>query len=108
MTDAKKQRPFGLIDKLAYGAGDFGCNMSFGLKSYLQIFYLDFIGIPAAYWAVIIILLQVWDAINDPIVGGLVDNTKPGKHHKYWYWIFGGGLLLLFSGALLFVPWTVN
>jgi len=104
MAENKKFRPFGLRDKLSYAAGDFGCNMSFGLKTYLQIFYLDYIGIPAEVWAIIIILLQVWDAINDPIVGGLVDLSKPKKHHKYWNWIFWGGLLLLFSGALLFIP----
>ena len=36
---------FGLRDKLAYAAGDFGCNMSFALKGYLTIYWTQFMGI---------------------------------------------------------------
>ena len=36
--DANGYRKFGILDKLAYAAGDFGCNMSFALKSYLMVF----------------------------------------------------------------------
>ena len=35
--DARGYRKFGMIDNLAYAAGDFGCNMSFALKGYLHI-----------------------------------------------------------------------
>lgn len=35
---------FGLRDKLAYAAGDFGCNMSFALKGYLTIYWTQFMG----------------------------------------------------------------
>ena len=45
--DANGYRKFGTIDKLAYAAGDFGCNMSFALKSYLTIFWTQYMG-PAA------------------------------------------------------------
>ena len=36
--DAKGYRKFGMIDNLAYAAGDFGCNMSFALKGTMFIF----------------------------------------------------------------------
>ena len=45
--DANGYRKFGMRDKLAYAAGDFGCNMSFALKSYLTIFWTQYMG-PAA------------------------------------------------------------
>jgi len=35
---------FGLRDKLAYAAGDFGCNMSFALKGYLTIYWTQLWG----------------------------------------------------------------
>ena len=31
-----QQRAFGIRDKLAYAAGDAGCNLSFGLKGTVQ------------------------------------------------------------------------
>lgn len=36
-VDAKGYRKFGFRDVLAYGLGDFGCNMSFALKGTLTI-----------------------------------------------------------------------
>ena len=38
--DANGYRKFGIRDKLAYAAGDAGCNMSFSLKSTVQTFWL--------------------------------------------------------------------
>ena len=34
--DTKGFRKFGMLDNLAYAAGDFGCNMSFALKNTLK------------------------------------------------------------------------
>ena len=38
--DANGYRKFGIRDKLAYAAGDAGCNLSFGLKSTVQTVWL--------------------------------------------------------------------
>ena len=38
--DANGKRKFGIRDSIAYAAGDLGCNMSFGLKSTVQTFWL--------------------------------------------------------------------
>ena len=47
--DSNGYRKFGMRDKIAYAAGDFGCNMSFALiSSYMADFYTQYIGIPAA------------------------------------------------------------
>lgn len=97
-------RPFGMRDKLSYAAGDCACNFSFALKSYLFLFYTQFIGLPVTVWSIIILIAQIWDAINDPIVGSLVDAIKPGKRGKYNSWIFYGSIILLVSGAGLFIP----
>ena len=40
--DNNGYRKFGFRDKLAYAAGDFGCNMSFALKGTVQTFWLVF------------------------------------------------------------------
>ena len=55
-------------------------------------------------WGIIILLLKIWDAINDPIMGALMDALKPGKRGKFKTYIYYGSFVLLFSGALCFLP----
>lgn len=102
----KETPKFGWRDKIGYAMGDFGCNMSFALiSSYMADFYTQYIGIPAAAWAVIIILTKIWDGINDPIMGGIMDNVKIGKgSSKFKPWIKIGSVGLVVSGALVFLP----
>ena len=40
ITNKKIVKPFGKKDKWGYAMGDLGCNMSFALNSYIQMFYL--------------------------------------------------------------------
>lgn len=71
---------FGLRDKIGYMMGDFGCNMSFQLvSSYAMIYFTQGMGLTLGSWAVIVVLAKIFDAINDPIIGALVDRRKPSK-----------------------------
>ena len=69
-------REFGIRDKLAYAAGDAGCNLSFGLKGTVQTFWLVFMMMETGLFAILLLLVQAWDAINDPLIGALIDNDK--------------------------------
>lgn len=96
---------FGMKDKLAYAAGDFGCNMSFALASYLAVFYTQYIGLSASLFAIVLFVLKVWDAINDPLIGALMDSsTKTYKRGKFKTYIFYGSFGLAVSAALCFIP----
>ena len=65
-----------LISKIAYGFGDVGCNFSWMFVSnFLMIFYTDVFGISMAAVSALMLFSRFWDAINDPIVGGLTDKT---------------------------------
>lgn len=102
-----KIRPFGWQDKLGYAMGDMGCGFSFQLVStFMQLFYLQYIGIKAADYAVIIIISKVFDAINDVVIGNLVDTKRIGKKSKYMPWIIAGGLILVVFNVMLFAPIT--
>ena len=107
--DANGYRKFGFIDKLAYAAGDFGCNMSFALKSYLTIFWTQFMGMDS-YVMASLLLVQVWDAINDPVIGAMVDNDKRTtyKRGKFLAYIWLGSVGLLVAGAACFIPFFKN
>lgn len=103
--DAKGFRKFGMRDSLAYAAGDFGCNMSFALKGTLTIFWTQFMGMDSLLYAGLLLIVQIWDAINDPLIGSIVDADRHQyKRNKFLTYIFVGSIGLLFAGALCFVP----
>ena len=81
-------RPFGWQDKLGYAMGDMGCGFSFQLvATFMQLFYLQYIGVSPESYAVIILISKIFDAINDIVIGNLVDTKKIGKKSKYMPWI---------------------
>ena len=74
--DAVGKRKFGMLDKVAYAAGDLGCNMSFGLKNTVQTFWLAFMMMETGLLSILLLLVQIWDAINDPLIGALIDADR--------------------------------
>ena len=103
--DQNGKRKFGIRDKLAYAAGDAGCNLSFGLKSTVQTFWLVYMMMETGLFAALLLLVQAWDAINDPIIGSLIDaDQRRYKMGKYKTYIFIGALGLLVGGAAVFLP----
>ena len=75
-----------LISKIAYGFGDVGCNFSWMfVGNFLMIFYTDVFGISMSAVAALMLFSRFWDAINDPIVGGLTDstNTRWGRYRPW-------------------------
>ena len=103
----ENKRKFSMRDNLAYAAGDFGCNMSFALKGTLIIFWTQFMRMDSLLYAGLLLLVQVWDAINDPLIGSLIDADKRKyKRNKFLAYIFAGSIGLVVAGALCFVPWA--
>ena len=103
--DANGYRKFGMRDKLAYAAGDLGCNMSFALKGTVQTFWLVYMMMETGLLSGLLLLVQAWDAINDPLIGGLIDNDRRKyKMGKFKTYIFIGACGLLLAGAAVFLP----
>ena len=108
MKTTKQTRPFGIRDSVAYAAGDLGCNMSFALKGTMAIFWTQFMQMPSALYAGLLILVQIWDAINDPLIGSIIDRDKRTtyKRGKFLAYVWAGSIGLLVAGALCFIPWV--
>lgn len=105
ILDANGYRKFGMTDKIAYAAGDFGCNMSFALKGTVQTFWLVYMTMETGLLSILLLLVQIWDAVNDPLIGGLIDNDKRKyKMGKFKTYIFVGACGLLVAGAAVFLP----
>ena len=103
--DEKGFPKFGIRDKLAYAAGDLGCNMSFGLKGTVQTFWLVYMFMETGLFSILLLLVQAWDAINDPLIGSLIDSDRRKyKIGKYKTYIAIGATGLLVGGAAVFLP----
>ena len=103
--DAKGYRKYGMMDKIAYAAGDLGCSMSFALKGYLMVYWTQYMGMTESVYALLLLLCQVWDAINDPLIGAMIDSDRRKyKRGKFKAYIFVGSIGLVVAGALCFIP----
>ena len=102
--DENGYRKFSVRDSLAYAAGDLGCNMSFALKGTMALFWTQVMGM-SAWYSLMLIIVQVWDAINDPVIGSMVDADKRTyKRNKFLQYIWVGSIGLIVGGACCFLP----
>ncbi len=77
-------------ERISYGLGDTASNLVFMMITfYLLYFYTDVFGISAAAVATMFLIARVWDAINDLIMGIIIDKTKTkwGKCRPYFLWM---------------------
>ena len=98
-----KDRAFSIQDKIGYMFGDFGCATFFAfVSSYLMVFYTDVLGITAAAVGTLFVFARIWDAINDPIMGVLVDKKGTTRHGKFRPYIVTFGFPMVIIGLLAF------
>ncbi len=65
------------LAKLAFGAGDLSPAIVAAINGFfLNAFLLDVAGLRPAMAGSIFLIVKLWDAVNDPIVGVLTDRTK--------------------------------
>ena len=100
-----------LKNYVGYGIADLGNNLGFSIAStFLLLYYSDVLGahldtkIWAAITTAIIVIARVWDGINDPIMGAIVQNSKASKFGKFRHFILYGGLALVLAFTLMFLP----
>ncbi|HAH95404.1 MAG TPA: MFS transporter [Firmicutes bacterium] len=88
---------------LSYGGFFLGQNIIYIIQyQYLLYFYTEYVGLSIESTAAMMLIARLWDALNDPIMGALVDkiNLKSGK---YLPWLKFATYLLPLSLLLVFV-----
>jgi glycoside/pentoside/hexuronide:cation symporter, GPH family len=76
-------------EKAGYGFGDAAANFIFQTMLMFQLaFYTDTFGIAAAAAGTLFLVVRVWDAVFDPIMGIVADRTKTrwGKFRPWILW----------------------
>lgn len=91
-------------EKIIYGAADFfGGGQSAMLSLLLMYFFTDIIGVKPVFAGAAILIAKVWDAIIDPTLGIITDNTRTKLGRRRPYMIIGGALIIP-AMAFLYAP----
>lgn len=93
---------------IAYSLCGFGQNLICTIiGSYLTVFMTDAIGYGALAVALLMLFARIYDALNDPIMGSIVDRTRTpwGKCRPYLKWM---AIPVSVVTILCFLPWYPN
>lgn len=88
-----------------YGMGNFASQLSWTMVStYLSIFYTDVFGLGVGAVAMLMLVAKIWDGINDPMMGTIMErtHTKWGRFRPYIF--VGAPLLVIFTILTFTVP----
>lgn len=95
-------------EKIGYGIGAVGLDLSYGLfYSYLSYYLSSVLGLKEGFLLLLTPLARIWDGINDPIMGTIVDSTKT-KMGKYRPWIVIGAVSNAVVLSLLFTSFGMS
>lgn len=90
-------------EKIFYGVGAVGLDLSYGMfYSFLSYYLSSVLGLKEAFLLLLTPIARIWDGINDPMMGTIVDNTRT-KFGKYRPWILIGAAA---NGIVLFLLFT--
>ena len=95
-------------EKIGYGVGAIGLDLSYGLfYSYLSYYLSSVLGLKEGFLLLLTPLARIWDGINDPMMGTIVDSTKT-KMGKYRPWILIGAMSNAIVLTLLFTSFGMS
>lgn len=88
--------------KYAFGIGAIGkdaiCNL---VGAFLMLYFTDTLGLNPAFVGALFFAARIWDAVNDPMMGMICDNTRT-KYGKFRIWLTIGTLVNSVFFILLF------
>jgi len=76
--------PINLSTKLAYGVGEFTSEITGSILVFFFLFFLTNVaGLNAGLAGTILLVGKIWDAVNDPLIGWLSDQTQSRWGRRY-------------------------
>ncbi len=78
--------------KFIFAFAGLGKDAMFAMSTIMLYYFNNLLGVSAAFLGIMFMVVRVFDAINDPIMGGVVANTR-SKMGKFRPWILIGTIL---------------
>ena len=89
-----------------YGLGDAGACMSFAIVSlYATRYYINVLKIDTTIMATILLIWNIWDAVNDPLMGALPDKVFAKNRNpkgKFRPWLLRSAPLIAVTAVVFF------
>jgi Na+/melibiose symporter-like transporter len=103
VSTAEPSQRVPLREKLFFGGADMYGGGAQALVGAVYLVFLVNNGLPIGLAGMIVMIAKIWDAVTDPLMGLISDNTRTkwGRRRPY---IFAGGILVILSFGLLFLP----
>ena len=99
----KKPTPFSHI--FAYSLGDGAFSLVWNtISGFAMFFYTQALGISSNWASIVLAVPMFWDAIADPIMGHISDNTRSRYGRRHPHILIGGVLLALCYFLIWYVP----
>lgn len=90
---------------MAYCVGALGQGMVYAImSSYISDFYLNVLKVTPLFVLLLMLLARIWDAINDPIMGYIVDRVNPKKGKMKPYILYTPVPVAILTMLLFFAP----
>ncbi|HTR00690.1 MAG TPA: MFS transporter [Candidatus Acidoferrum sp.] len=97
------QPSLSLKEKVGYGLGDTACNIVYqAMNNILLFFYTEIFGLGAGTAATMFLVVRVFDAVLDPVVGTMADRTR-SKYGRYRPWLLWGAVPYGILAVLMFI-----
>ena len=106
MKETKQKRYVGVKETLLYGIANGGQCIGYNMiRAQFNFFLITIFGVPANAVALMILVMGLWDAFNDPLMGSIVDRTRTryGKLRPYLMFVplpLGLMTILFFGGPV--------
>ncbi len=91
-------------EKVSYGLGAVGKDMVYAFVSgFLMYYYNTVLGISATFIGVLFMVARIFDAVNDPFMGIVVEKTRT-RYGKFRPWLLIGTII---NAAVLYAMYSV-
>lgn len=91
--------------KIIWGIAALGTSLIAGIyAALLPIFYQDYLGLQARWWAVASLIYAIWNALNDPLFGYLSDRTRSRRGRRIPYMRYTAPFLAFTFVLVWFAP----
>ncbi len=102
METVAKTRTIPKKQKFIFAFGGLGKDAMFAMSTIMAFYFIDLIGVSPLFVGTMMMIVRVWDAVNDPIMGGIVSNTN-SRMGKFRPWILIGSFLNAIMLIIIFL-----
>jgi glycoside/pentoside/hexuronide:cation symporter, GPH family len=92
-----------LRDILAYATGDGVNSLVMNSMGFAMLYYTEALGVDYRLAALAISAATLWNALTEPLMGHITDNTRCRFGRRHPYMLFGG----VFTAVCFFLMWTI-